>query len=324
MKDCFGRNIDYLRISLTDRCNLRCKYCMPECGVDLMRHEDILSLEEIVRIVDIMNAMGVTKVRLTGGEPMVRKNVVKLVEDLHSFSTIEYIAMTTNGLLFEPKVEELVNAGLTAVNISLDTLDEERFRAITGMYGMEIVFRALQKSCMLGLRTKINCVPVRELNDADLEDLAGFAKKLPVDVRFIELMPIGCGKEYEGIPSDEILDRLARKYGPYEAFAGKRGNGPAKYVEFSGFLGKIGLISPMSHAFCGECNRIRLTADGWLKLCLHYDIGVDLKTLLRDGSSDTVIKEVILEALEHKPQAHHFAAPTGTHEDVRKMVQIGG
>lgn len=350
MQDGLGREIDYLRISVTDKCNLRCRYCMPPHGITPLAHEEILTLEEIFRLVGIMEQLGIRKVRLTGGEPMVRKNLLWLVEQIHGLCGIREIAMTTNGTLFAPQAKVYREAGLTAVNISLDTLDPERFRCITGCdradraAGVDSVLCAIDAALEQQLRVKINCVPCVEMNGDDLEGIAMLAEDRPVDVRFIELMPIGCGKDYTGISSEEILRRLERRFGAAIAVPGKsplavagraadpyeETDGPAEYYQFPGFSGRIGFISPISHKFCRECNRVRLTCEGRLKLCLHYDRGLELKPLLRCGASDEEIGRQIINALKEKPSEHHFRErtpgeelPDGV-EEQRKMVQIGG
>lgn len=338
MQDGLGREIDYLRISVTDKCNLRCRYCMPPHGITPLAHEEILTLEEIFRLVGIMEQQGIRKVRLTGGEPMVRKNLPWLVEQIHGLCGIREIAMTTNGTLFAPQAKVYREAGLTAVNISLDTLDPERFRCITGCdradraAGVDSVLRAIDAALEQQLRVKINCVPCVEMNGEDIEGIAMLAEDRPVDVRFIELMPIGCGKEYTGIPSKEILRRLEQRFGKAIAFSEKvnMATGPAEYYQFPGFSGRIGFISPISHKFCRECNRVRLTCEGRLKLCLHYDRGLELKPLLRSGASDEEIGRQIINALKEKPSEHHFREKAageelpGGVEEQRKMVQIGG
>lgn len=338
MQDGLGREIDYLRISVTDKCNLRCRYCMPPHGITPLAHEEILTLEEIFRLVGIMEQLGIRKVRLTGGEPMVRKNLPWLVEQIHGLCGIREIAMTTNGTLFAPQAKVYREAGLTAVNISLDTLDPERFRRITGCdradraAGVDSVLRAIDAALEQQLRVKINCVPCVEMNGEDIEGIAMLAEDRPVDVRFIELMPIGCGKEYTGIPSKEILRRLERRFGAAIAIPEKvnMATGPAEYYQFPGFSGRIGFISPISHKFCRECNRVRLTCEGRLKLCLHYDRGLELKPLLRSGASDEEIGRQIINALKEKPSEHHFREKAageelpGGVEEQRKMVQIGG
>lgn len=382
MRDGLGREIDYLRISVTDKCNLRCKYCMPPEGVKSVPHEEVLTLEEILRLVGIMEQLGIRKVRLTGGEPMVRKNLLWLVEQIHRLPGIEEIAMTTNGTMFAEQAEDYRKVGLTAVNISLDTLNPERFRKITGGHiagkcvvgedmqrnsaveeimrkgvklrdgqGVDSVLCSVDEALQQNLRVKINCVPCLEMNGEDIESMAGLARDQKIDVRFIELMPIGCGREYTGLSSEEILARLERAYGAAckverksgsaagtgeEYYGGTPGasirntDGPAEYYHFPGFIGRIGFISPISHKFCKECNRIRLTCEGRLKLCLHYDRGLELKPLLRGGASDEEIKERILAALQEKPAEHHFRAQAADKaeanedEEQRKMVQIGG
>ena len=338
MQDGLGREIDYLRISVTDKCNLRCRYCMPPQGITPLAHEEILTLEEIFRLVGIMEQLGIRKVRLTGGEPMVRKNLPWLVEQIHGLCGIREIAMTTNGTLFAPQAKVYREAGLTAVNISLDTLDPERFRCITGCdradraAGVDSVLRAIDAALEQQLRVKINCVPCVEMNGDDIEGIAMLAEDRPVDVRFIELMPIGCGKNYTGISSEEILRRLEQRFGKAIAFSEKvnMATGPAEYYQFPGFSGRIGFISPISHKFCRECNRVRLTCEGRLKLCLHYDRGLELKPLLRSGASDEEIGRQIINALKEKPSEHHFREKAageelpGGVEEQRKMVQIGG
>lgn len=325
MTDGYGRSIDYLRISVTDKCNLRCRYCMPPEGVERLPHQEMLTLEEICRLVEVMADMGLKKVRLTGGEPLVRKNLRKLVEDMGSLDALETIAMTTNGILLENHVAEWKQAGLSEVNISLDTLNAGRYRQITGFDGYRAVRRAMDQVLEQGMRLKINCVPCRELNEQDVAELAGLAQTAPMDVRFIELMPLGCGRQFHGIPSDEILQRLEEAYGTAQAVEEKRGGGPAKYYTFVGFAGRVGFISPLSHKFCSSCNRVRLTAEGRLKLCLHYNCGLELKPLLRQGASREQLKEAIAKALERKPREHDFAHPeTAADADTKKMVQIGG
>ena len=329
MQDNFGRVIDYLRISVTDKCNLRCKYCIPPEGVELIPHEELLTLEELARVIGIMSGLGVRSVRFTGGEPLVRKNLEKLIEDVSALEGVENIAITTNGVLLAERLPALLEAGITAVNISLDTLNDKVFQEITGVDACGKVLAAIEQAVAAGICVKINCVPCREWNEKELADVAGLAKRLPVDVRFIELMPVGCGRQFHGIPSKEVLERLQAVYGETQPLpeTEKRGNGPAKYYEFEGFYGKIGLISPMSHKFCGDCNRIRLTAEGRLKLCLHYDRGIELKPLLRGGKTDAEIRDAIVNAVREKPKAHDFEHELKEHAadaDSRRMVQIGG
>lgn len=325
MTDGVGRTIDYLRISVTDKCNLRCRYCMPANGVERIPHEELLTLEEIHRIVRVLSEMGITRVRLTGGEPLVRKNLIKLVEDIHALPDIQSITMTTNGILLAEQAAKLREAGLDGVNISLDTLREEVYDRITGYGLLGKVLEAVETAKQHGLQIKINCVPCLEFNEEDLIQIAGLAREQAIDVRYIELMPVGCGRDYHGIPTDEVLERLESVYGKGIPWKGQRGNGPAYYYSFENFQGKIGFISPMSHQFCNECRRIRLTAEGQMKLCLHYNQGIELKPLLRGGASDEEIRQAVSEALLHKPRAHDFAHGMEQEDsEQRKMVQIGG
>ncbi len=328
MKDKWNRTIDYLRISVTDKCNLRCKYCMPETGITQMPHDELLTLEEIVKIVSILEELGIRKVRITGGEPLVRKNIIKLIKDIHlNCLRIEEIAMTTNGVLLGEAVEELKAAGLQSVNISLDTVDAQEFIQITGKDEYAKVEAAVARALACGLQVKLNCVGIRQMNIKSLEKVAGLARCYPVDVRFIELMPIGSGKQFDGVPADEILQCLEAVYGK-AAESVYRSKGPAKYYEFKEFIGKIGFISPLSHGFCQECNRIRLTPEGRLKLCLHYDYGIELKPLLRSGKPEQeIIKDLkakMTDAIWGKPEAHQFCLPENENVEQRNMFQIGG
>ncbi len=326
MKDNYGREITYLRISVTDKCNLRCSYCMPREGITRMPHEELLTLEELGRVVGILTDLGIKKVRITGGEPLVRKNVISLIRDI-SAAGIEEIAMTTNGVLLAEMAQELWQAGLRSVNISLDAANPRTFAGITAREEYQKVMDAMAEADRLGYRMKINCVPCRGLNEEELPDIAQLARDRNIDVRFIELMPIGCATQFKGIPSDELLARLEQIYGPARALPREDLGSPAAYYRFSGFQARIGFISPMTHQFCQACNRIRLTADGYLKLCLHYRDGLALKPLLRSGSSDQEIKARIMEAVKEKPQAHNFqkeVISNNNREEERKMVQIGG
>jgi len=298
---------------------------MPKQGVDFVPHDEVLTLEEIYKVVRIMESLGVHKVRFTGGEPLVRKNLVKLIRDVNDLAGITDIAMTTNGVLLNEKIDELKDAGLKCVNISLDTRDRKVFERITGCDALDRVLESIDAAIERGLRVKLNCVPCRELNEAEIEDLSELAREKNVDVRFIELMPIGCGKNFHGISSEELLERLERRYGCARKAPDAKKSETAQYYLFQGFQGRIGFISPMSHKFCNACNRVRLTAEGQLKLCLHYESGIELKPLLRAGRSDEEIRECIVEAVKRKPRAHAFSEDLPNEkEDQRKMVQIGG
>ena len=324
LKDGYERKTEYLRISVTDRCNLRCEYCMPREGVAFRKHEDILSYEEILRIVEILSSMGIKKVRLTGGEPTVRKGFTDFVRALKTVPGIEQIGLTTNGIAYLDMAEELRSAGLDMVNISLDSPDEAVYESITGSKGAARVLEAVDKSLSLGMRTKKNCVPLKGVNDGSLVRLASVSREKPVDVRFIELMPIGCGKKYEGLSSAEVRDMLAGEFGEYEELTEAEDlSGPARYLRFAGFRGRCGFISPMSGCFCEHCNRLRLTSEGFLKPCLHSHEGMDLRTLIRGGADDGQIRKKVEEAVAAKGKRHHFGEHS-SHEELRRMNEIGG
>lgn len=325
MLDKLNRKIDYLRISVIDRCNLRCVYCMPEEGVESIPHEEILTYEEILRICETVSQLGIKKIKITGGEPLVRKDIVNLIRDIKNLDKIEQVTLTTNGILLYDMLDDLYDAGIDAINISLDTLKEDNFKQITRRDGLEKVLMAIDKAYNLGIRVKINCLAIRDFNINELADIANFAKDREIDVRFIELMPIGFGKKYTQIDNDEILSILESNFGTFEPVTEKRGNGPAKYYKNKDMKGCIGFISAISHEFCESCNRIRLTSNGFLKLCLHYNKGIDLKAPIRSGISDEDLKVLIHDTIWNKPLSHKFGHTNGEKDiEVKNMVQIGG
>ncbi len=339
MEDLKGRTIDYLRISVTDRCNLRCLYCMPKEGISCLKQEDILCDEEIVFIAQAFAELGIKKIKITGGEPLIRKNLVELVRRIKEIEGVEEVTMTTNGLLFAAHANNLKQAGLSAVNFSLDSLSPQKYLRICGMEddsdtmledgpngicSLDRVREAIDTALSLQLKTKINCVPIKGYNEDEIPKLAALAKDAPLDVRFIELMPLGCGKQFTYIPKAEILTVLEKIYGKPEEVAGRYGNGPAAYVKYPGFQGRIGFISAMSECFCESCNRIRMTAEGDLKLCLHYDNGISLREQLRKGISKKELKDFLYTAIRQKPEHHEFGRENVEHSEERKMMQIGG
>lgn len=323
MIDACGRSIDYLRISITDRCNLRCVYCMPEGMVHSFSHEEILRYEEITRLVRLMTGLGIKHLRVTGGEPTVRQHWLRLLEMLGSVPGIETMALTTNALLLDGRVDEIRAAGVTALNISIDTLAPDVYRDMTRGGDVAKVLRVVDDAVRAGLRVKLNAVPVKGLNEDGLADLARMAKDRPIDVRFIELMPIGCGRDLTPIPSDEVLRRMEAAFGPLAKDDTVHGFGPARYGKPEGFCGSIGIISPLSHEFCDRCNRVRLTADGYLKLCLNHTAGLDLRAMLREGATDEELLSAISEAIKHKPDRHGWYDPIKDREN-RRMNAIGG
>ena len=323
MLDRLGRTIDYLRISVTDRCNLRCVYCMPEGGVETLAHEDILRFEEIVRLTRVMTRLGIRHVRLTGGEPMARRGCLGLVRALRALPGIESVAMTSNGILLRDRVDEARAAGLDALNLSLDTLDGAAYARLTRGGDVKDALRTLEQAVSAGLNVKVNAVPVRGFNDGELVPLASLAKDAPICVRFIELMPIGCARGLRGVPNDEVLSRLTDAFGALEPDETAHGHGPASYGKPKGFAGSIGLIGAISHEFCDACNRVRLTADGRLKLCLNHARGLDLRALLRGGADDDELEAAIRAAIADKPRRHGFYESVSDRE-ARRMNQIGG
>lgn len=330
MKDTFGRNIDYLRISLTDRCNLRCIYCMPEAGVESLPHENILSIEEYAQVVRVATETGVKHVRLTGGEPLVRKGCVNLVRQIAAIPGIETVALTTNGVLLPKFAKELKEAGLSRINISLDTLDPEQYAAITRRGHLEDALAGLETAIETGFDPiKINAVAIRSLNQ-DWVSFARLTLDRPLHVRFIEYMPVGHGFTTAGwgpkdvIPTNELQETIstaceAAGLGalvPAED-SKPQGNGPAKYWKLPEAKGTIGFISSVSNHFCASCNRLRLTADGRMKPCLFSDQELDMRAAVR--TNDDAIKSVLAEALHVKPENH--AHRVGTK---RMMNQVGG
>lgn len=321
MEDSYERKIDYLRVSVTDRCNLRCFYCMPEEGVEWKDSSEILRYEEMELIIQAAVNAGIRKVRITGGEPLVRKNVVSFIEYISKMPEIEDISMTTNGFYLEDKLPALKAAGLKRVNISLDTLNSTNFEKITGRSGLDKVLAAIELALELGLYpVKVNMVLLKGINEDDALRLASWTKEKDIDVRYIELMPLGgAGKEYF-LPVQVIEERLNSLGKLIDCQ--EKGNGPALYKKFSGAAGKIGFISPLSNHFCHRCNRMRLTADGKLKPCLISPVEIDIKSILRQGASAEELTEVFKQAVRLKPERHHLNEEI--YHGKRKMSQIGG
>ena len=326
LRDGFQRAINYMRISVTDRCNLRCIYCMPPEGVPWIPHNEILTFEEIERIVRATAMVGMRKLRITGGEPLVRKDVVHLVERLAAIPGIQDIAMTTNAILMPHLAEPLARAGLKRINVSLDTLRPERFLRISRFDSLDKVLEGIDAAERAGLEPiKINAVVLRGVNDDEVLDLAKLTIQRPWHVRYIEAMPLdgNLPVEEEGfISADEIMERLM-ELGGLEECSGPNGNGPARYYRIPGAMGTVGVISPMSHFYCESCNRVRLTADGRLRLCLFDDNEVDLRSPLRDGASTEEIAEIFRRAILTKPERHHLVVGQ-SNCNLRALSQIGG
>ena len=346
--DSFGRTLDYLRVSVTDRCNLRCVYCMPSQGVEWKPHETMLSSEEFLRICGIMAGLGIRRIKVTGGEPLVRRGIAAFVKDLKALPGIEKVTITTNGILLGAYLDEAEALGALpdGVNISLDALDNGRFRRITRRAENESpsfpedLLPLIDRLLVKGIPVKLNCVPIRGFNEEEILPLAALARDKNIAVRFIELMPLGSAAAMEPIPGDEIASLLEKAYGALTPFPGSLGGGPALYYSLPGFAGKVGFINAVTHGFCETCNRLRLTSEGFLKPCLSYDSGLDLRALLRAGGearpgrdtaapsgvSDAELARAITEAAAKKPQFHTFSGVYGTAQAGHSggMYRIGG
>jgi cyclic pyranopterin phosphate synthase len=325
MTDSYGRRIDYLRLSITDRCNLRCRYCMPAQGVAKIRHEEMLTYEEILRLTRLLVLMGISKVRITGGEPLVRKGVLFFCESIAQMAGIQSVSLTTNGVLLEEHAEGLLRAGIQRINVSLDSLVPRKYASITRKDCFQQVWKGILKAHDLGLSpVKLNAVVMRGVNDDEIEALARLTFEYPFHVRFIELMPMNADEPDQCfIGSDEILDRLS-SVGTLSPVNSSHSNGPARHYQFEGAVGKIGIISPISHHFCPTCNRLRLTADGKLRTCLFAAQETDLRPCLREGVSDEGLLDRIREAILAKPEKHALS-PGGIRRCInRPMVAIGG
>jgi GTP 3',8-cyclase len=320
MKDTLGRNINYLRISVTDRCNLRCMYCMPEEGICKKAHDDILSLEEIYQVVKACSELGISKVRITGGEPLVRKDLTGLVDKISKLQGIKELALTTNGVLLPKFAHELKAAGLNRVNISLDTMNAEKYSYITRDGSLDDVMAGIDAAEEAGLQPiKLNTVLIGGFNDDEIESFVNLTLHRRIDVRFIELMPIGQAGHWAKkhfISNTEILNRVKN----LQPIQSDDPSSPAKYYMLPGAKGKVGLINPISHAFCGNCNRIRLTADGKLKPCLHTETEIDIKEVLRKGNG---LQEAIGNAILQKPVQHNLNCEHNKPIE-RDMYRIGG
>ena len=308
LKDNYHRTIDYLRVSITDRCNLRCIYCMPSGGLIPIEHKEILRYEEIIRVIRIAAKIGVRKIRITGGEPLVRRNVVYFIASIKNIPGIEDLSLTTNGILLSRYAEELKSAGLDRVNVSLDTLKPKRYREITRSGDLSLVLKGIEAIEKVGLNPiKINMVPICGVNSDEIEEFARLTLKAAYQVRFIEYMPFGSEDMWspEKFISTEEIKSIVEGIGPLIP-AKLRKSGPARYFRFENATGVIGFISPISNHFCNECNRLRLTADGKLRPCLFSETEIDLKPALRGGSSDDEIERLIKLSIEVKPEGHNI------------------
>ena len=322
MFDSTRREIHYLRLSVTDLCNLRCRYCMPD-GVEKLEREAVLTYEEFLRLAALFAQCGIDTVRVTGGEPLVRKNVAQLVAGLKAIPGIRKVTMTTNGILLAQQLPALLTAGLDSVNISLDTLRPEVFRQITARDEFAAVQAGLQAALESGIPVKLNCVPQAGVNEGELEDLAALAENRPLQVRFIEMMPIGYGAAMPCISGPELRQRFARRWPELQPLTEVAfGDGPAVYYTVPGWQGSIGFIAAVHGKFCASCNRVRLTSQGFLRPCLASEAGCDLRALLRSGADDAQLLAAIRETIWAKPREHHFE--DSSMPATRGMYRIGG
>jgi cyclic pyranopterin phosphate synthase len=329
LKDSHGREISYLRVSVTDRCNLRCLYCTPpppEPGSERsLTHDDILRYEELERLIKLFVSVGVSKVRLTGGEPLVRRDLTRFAARVASIPGVRVLALTTNGSLLAGHAVELRRAGVSRVNISLDTLDRAQFQEMTGSDALSDVLSGIEAALAAGFeRVKINSVIIRGVNDDQIEPLAELAAERPLQVRFLEYMPIGRGGDQHSwtFSAGEILEVLRQHFGALEPLGSE---GISTVFRLRGHEGTLGLITPMTGPFCDRCNRLRLTSDGRLKPCLLSDVEFDIRGPLRSGVSDTELLRLVERAVTERPEGHRFAVGSpGTLRGHKGMRRIGG
>jgi cyclic pyranopterin phosphate synthase len=323
--DAYGRQMSYLRISLTDRCNFRCVYCMPAIGMKFQPRDELLTDEELLRVVGLCAKVGFTKLRLTGGEPTIRPHVVDLVREMKAFPGIEEISMTTNALLLSRMADDLKAAGLDRINVSFDTLDPTRFKEMTRGGRLDLVWAGLEAADRVGLKPiKINSVVVKDQNDEEVPDLAALTLERDWQIRFLEIMPMeGVGTVYdEGlVTTAETQARIEERFGPLEPIETPPGD-PARVWKIKGAIGTVGFISPISAPFCANCNRVRLTADGKLRLCLLRNDEIEFRDLLRAGADDETLERLIRQGIWRKPWGHGIAE--GDRNIGRGMSQIGG
>ncbi len=333
MKDQFNREIDYMRISITDKCNLRCRYCMPE-GVELVPMSHLLTFEEIVQVCTEAASLGIRKIKVTGGEPLVRRGAPALIGMLREIPGIGSVTLTTNGVLLKEHLSALMENGLKSVNVSLDTMDRGLYERITGKDAFPQVMEGIEAAVNAGLQVKINTVLLERVNENEWEKILEYARNHPVDIRFIEIMPIGAGRDFTGVSNEALLEKIRQQYPQIQEDLSVHGNGPARYYSIPGFTGSVGFISAMHGKFCTRCNRIRMSAQGEIKPCLCYGTSIDLRQALRSQPGAATEKEektgsrqflrmLLQKAIYEKPQAHCFEHDDEITED-KKMISIGG
>jgi len=330
--DSFGRRLHYLRLSITDLCNLRCAYCMPPQGIEKLPHDQVLTLEEMARVARVAVSLGVDKIRLTGGEPLLRRGLERLLNDLAALEPRPDLRLTTNGLLLAEKLPLLKQAGVSTVNVSLDSLDPERYGRITGLgpgagaEAMARVWQGIEAALASGtMEVKLNVVLLGGINEAEICDFARLTLEMPLAVRFIEYMPVGRHTPFQPqsfLPAAEAMRRLG-EMGELEFLPARPGDGPAQRMRLAGAPGELGVISALSSHFCATCNRLRLSAEGKLVPCLFSEQAVELLPLLRRGADDGQLTGALLEAARIKPQEHD-QAPVHPHAAGCAMSRLGG
>lgn len=319
MKDQFQRTIDYARISITDRCNLYCTYCRPD-HEEKLSHEEILRYEEILRLCKILTTLGIDKFKITGGEPLFRKGCVDFIHELKKMDGVNKVTLTSNAILLSRNLAKLAEAGIDGINVSLDFMDQEKYKKITGYDGYEQVMTAIKEAVHMGLNIKINAVLTDQTTMQDIQKFVDYIKDHKICIRFIEQMPLGNRQIMTALSRDEIRNNLKKQGMKFHKVEQRIGNGPAVYETINGYQGMIGWIEALHGKFCDTCNRIRLTSTGGIKPCLYYEEAGNIRELLRNGSSDAEIRQVLEEMIYQKPQAHHFEEKPSD----SKMYTIGG
>ena len=323
MIDFFGRTIDYARISITDRCNLNCIYCMPkDKKINFLENNKIMSVSDIYTISKLLSNIGISKIKITGGEPLVRDDIKDIIKRINSIENIKNITITTNGVLLHKYIDFLYSNSVKDINISLDSLNPQKYNDITNFKLNKILDTISSLKFYKDLNIKINVVPINLQND-DIVELVEFSQVNNIKLRFIELMPIGCGNKFEFISNERIIHILNNIYGNSLLSNKIHGNGPAKYFSFDKLNTDIGFISAMSHNFCNTCNRVRITCDGKLKPCINFNDTLDIKNMIADKIDYNIIENKILESIYNKPKKHSFLINV-ENTDNRKMYQIGG
>ncbi len=325
LTDLYGRHIHYIRLSLTDRCNFRCVYCMPRHGTTFIPHEQILSFEELLRLCRLTASIGITHYKITGGEALCRQGSLAFIEKLTKIAGVEQVTLTTNGALLPQSLSSLAAAGIRSINVSLDALSPQVFSRITrSNVAIEDILLVLEQAKKMGMQIKINTVPIQNYNHTELVPLARYALANDFPLRYIELMPIGEGKQFLGIPLEQVKKLMEQTFGKLEPYRARLGNGPARYFQPPGYSTPIGYIAALSDTFCKNCNRVRLTSWGFFKTCLHHDIGTDMKGLLRKSASDVEILSAIIQTINKKPFAHTFNQPVQEVPSDLAMHSVGG